>query len=79
VTLINNNNNNNNNNYYYYTKQTTGIPTHPHKSVCEIEDVTVLWNQGVCNNRKVIANRQAIIIKNKTNELTDVAMTTDRK
>ena len=34
----------------------------------------MLWNQGVYNDRKVTANRQAILIKNKTKK----AMHTDR-
>ena len=39
--------------------------THPRKSVCETEDVTLLWIQRVYNDSKVTANRQAILIKNK--------------
>jgi hypothetical protein len=34
--------------------------------VCETEDVRMLWCQGVYNDRKVTANRQAILIENKT-------------
>jgi hypothetical protein len=57
--------------------------THKHtpKSVCEREDVTVLWNQEVHTDREVIANRPDIIIKNKTEKtciLIDVAIPADR-
>jgi hypothetical protein len=38
---------------------------HTTKPVCEHEDVTVLWNQGVHTDREVTANRPDIIIKNK--------------
>jgi hypothetical protein len=34
--------------------------THTHKPVCEHEDVTVLWNQGVHTDREVMANRPQI-------------------
>jgi hypothetical protein len=36
--------------------------THTHKPVCEHEDVTVLWNQGVHTHSEVTANKPAIII-----------------
>ena len=39
--------------------------THTPKLVCEHEDVTVFLNQGVHKDRKVIANRPDIVIKNK--------------
>jgi hypothetical protein len=39
--------------------------SHVSKPVCEHEDITVLWNQGVQTDRKVLANRPDIIIKNK--------------
>ena len=51
------------------------------KSVCEEEDVTVLWNQAVHTDREVTANRRDIIIKNKkekTCTLIDVAIPADR-
>jgi hypothetical protein len=37
---------------------------HTPKPVCEHEDVTALWNQGVHTDRDVTANRPDIIIKN---------------
>jgi hypothetical protein len=61
----NNNNNNNNNN----------------KSVCQHEDITVLWNQGVQTVREVLANRTDIIIKDIKDKiclLIDVAIPCDR-
>jgi hypothetical protein len=39
---------------------------HVHTPVCEYEDVTVLWNQGVHAGKEVTANRPEIIIKTKT-------------
>jgi hypothetical protein len=55
--------------------------THTPKSVCENEDVTVLWNQGVHTDRKVTANRPDKIFKNKeekTSILADVAISAER-
>ena len=56
--------------------------THTPKSVCEQEDVRVLWNQAVHTDREVTANRPDVIIKTKKIErkciLIDVAITTDR-
>jgi hypothetical protein len=43
--------------------QTNG--THTAKPICDKEDVTVFWNQGVHTDREVVANRPDIIIKNK--------------
>jgi hypothetical protein len=54
--------------------------THTPKPVCEREEVTVLWNQGVYIDRKVIANRPDIITKNKKEKtciLIDVAIPAD--
>jgi hypothetical protein len=51
------------------------------KLVCQHEDITVLWNQGVQTDREVLANRPNIIIKNKKDKiclLTDVAIPSDR-
>jgi hypothetical protein len=48
--------------------------------VCEHEDITVLWNEGLQSGRKVLANRPDIIIKNKRDTiclLVDVAMPSD--
>jgi hypothetical protein len=39
--------------------------SHVPKPVCKHEDITVLWNQGVQTEGEVLANRPAIIIKNK--------------
>ena len=55
--------------------------THLPKPVCEVGDVTVLWNQAVPTDREVTANRPDIIIKNKrekTCTLIDVAIPADR-
>jgi hypothetical protein len=57
------------------------VHTHTHVSVCENEDVTVLWNQEVHIDRKVTANRPDTIIKNKkekTSILVDVAISGNR-
>jgi hypothetical protein len=54
---------------------------HIPKPVCQHEDITVLWNQGVQTDGEVLANRPDIIIKNmkdKTCLLTDVAIPSDR-
>jgi hypothetical protein len=54
---------------------------HTPKPVCENEDVTVLWNQGVHTDREVTANKPDIIIKSekeKTCILIDVAIPADR-
>jgi hypothetical protein len=54
---------------------------HIPKSVCEHEDITELWNQGVKTDRKVLANSPHIIIKNKKDKiclLIDVAIPSDR-
>jgi len=49
----------------------THTHTHTHKPVCEHEDDTVIWNQGVNTDREVNTNRPDIIIKNKTKRHTD--------
>jgi hypothetical protein len=49
--------------------------------VCQHEDITVLWNQGVQTDMEVLANRPDIIIKNKKDKiclLIDVEMPSDR-
>jgi hypothetical protein len=49
--------------------------------VCQHEDITVLWNQGVETGRAVLANRPDIIIKNMKDKiclLIDVAIPSDR-
>jgi hypothetical protein len=51
------------------------------ESVCQHEDITVLWNQGVQTDREVLANRSYLIIKNKKDKiclLIDVAIPSDR-
>jgi hypothetical protein len=67
--------------------KTLGIETtenwysHIPKPVCQHEDITVLWNQGVQTDREVLANRPDIIIKNmkdKICSLIDVAIPSDR-
>jgi hypothetical protein len=55
--------------------------SHISKSVCQHEDITVLWNQGVQTDREVLANRPNIIIKNMRDKiflLIDVAIPSDR-
>jgi hypothetical protein len=50
------------------------------KPVCEHEDLTVLWNQGVHTDREVTANRPDIIIKNnRENMHTDRCGNTSRQ
>jgi hypothetical protein len=59
----------------------THTHTHTHTPVCEHEDVTVLWNQGVHTDTEVTANKPDIIIKNKKEKtciLIDVAIPVDR-
>jgi hypothetical protein len=51
------------------------------KPVCQHEDITVLWNQGVRTDREVLANRFHIIIKNKKDKiclLIDAALPSDK-
>jgi hypothetical protein len=38
--------------------------SHIPKPVCQHEDITVLWSQGIQSDREVLANRPDIIIKN---------------
>jgi hypothetical protein len=72
---------------HYSIFKTLGIETtenwysHIPNPVCQHEDVTVLWNQGVQNNREVMENRPEIIIKNKKDKIClviDVAIPSDR-
>jgi hypothetical protein len=68
---------------HYSICKTLGIETtenwysHIPKPVCQHEDITVLWNQGVKTDREVLANKPNIIIKNKKDKvclLIDVAI-----
>jgi hypothetical protein len=55
--------------------------THTPKPVCEHEDVTMFWDQGIHTEREVTANRPDIIIKNKNEKtwiLIDVAKPVER-
>jgi hypothetical protein len=56
--------------------------THTPKPLCEHEEVTVLWEQGLHTDREVTANRPGIMIKNKKKEKTyiliDMAIPADR-
>jgi hypothetical protein len=55
--------------------------SHIPKPVCQHEDITVLWNQGIQTDREVLANRPNIIIKNMNDKiclLIDVAVPSDR-
>jgi hypothetical protein len=52
--------------------------SHIPKAVCEHEDITVLWNQGLQTSS---SQQIDIIIKNKTDKtylLTDIAISSDR-
>jgi hypothetical protein len=63
------------------TETTENWYFHIPKPVCQHEDITVLWNQGVQTGREVLANRPDIIIKNKKDKicsLIDVAIPSDR-
>jgi hypothetical protein len=72
---------------HYSVRKTLGIETtenwysHIPKPVCQHEDITVLWNQGIQTDREVLANRPDTIIKNKKDKiclLIDVAIPSDR-
>jgi hypothetical protein len=63
------------------TETTENWYSHIPKPVCQHEDITVLWNQGVQTDREVLANRPDIIIKNKKDKiclLINVAIPSDR-
>jgi hypothetical protein len=55
--------------------KTLGIETtenwysHIPNPVCQHEDITVLWNQGIQTDREVLANRPDIIIKNMKDKI----------
>jgi hypothetical protein len=66
--------------------KTLGIETtenwysHIPKLICQHEDITVLWNEGIQADKEVLANRPDIIIKNMKDKiclLTDVAIQSD--
>jgi hypothetical protein len=72
---------------HYSICKTSGIETtenrysHIPKPVCQHEDITVLWNQGIQTDREVLANRTDVIIKNMKDKiclLIDVAILSDR-
>jgi hypothetical protein len=72
---------------HYSVCNTLGIETtenwHSHVpvSVCQYEDITALWNQGIQTDREVLANRPDIIIKNMKDKiclLIGVAIPSDR-
>jgi hypothetical protein len=46
------------------TETTENWYSHIPKPVCQHEDITVLWNQGIQTDREVLAYRPYIIIKN---------------
>jgi hypothetical protein len=55
--------------------------SHIPKPVCQHEDITLLWNQGVQIDREVLTNSPDIIIKNKKYKiclLIDVAIQSDK-
>jgi hypothetical protein len=51
------------------TETTENWYSHIPKSVCEHEDIAVLWNQGVETDREVLASRPDIINRNKKDEI----------
>jgi hypothetical protein len=72
---------------HYSICKTIGIETtenwysHIPNPVCQHEDITVLWNQGVQTDREVPANRPDIIIKNEKDKISipiDLAIPSDR-
>jgi hypothetical protein len=72
---------------HYSICKTLGIETtenwysHIPKPVCQHEDITELWNQGVQTDREVLANRPDIIIKNMKDKICSliyVAIPSDR-
>jgi hypothetical protein len=63
------------------TEKTENWYSHIPKPVCQHEDITVLWNQGIQTDREAVANRLDIIIKNMKDNiclLTDVAIPLNR-
>jgi hypothetical protein len=63
------------------TETTENWYSHIPKPVCQHEDITVLWNQGVQTDREVLENTPNIIIKNMKDKiclLIDVAIPSDR-
>jgi hypothetical protein len=56
---------------HYSIYKTLGIETtenwysHIPKPVCQHEDITVLWNQGIQTDREILENRPDIIIKTR--------------
>jgi hypothetical protein len=72
---------------HYSIFKTLGIETtenwysHIPKPVCQHEDMTVLWNQGIQTDREVLASRPDVIIKNMKDKiclLIDVTIPSDR-
>jgi hypothetical protein len=72
---------------HYSICKTFGIKTtenwysHIPEPVCQHEDITVLWNQGIQTDREILANRTDVIIKNMKDKiclLIDVAIPSDR-
>jgi hypothetical protein len=51
------------------TEKTENWYSHIPKPVCQNEDITVLWSQGVQTGREVLSNRTDIIIKNKKDKI----------
>jgi hypothetical protein len=55
--------------------------SHLPKPVCQHEDITVLWNQGIQTDREVLVHRPDIIITNMKDKiclLIDLAIPSDR-
>jgi hypothetical protein len=51
------------------TESTENWYSHIPKSICEHEDLTVLWNQEVQTDRAVLASRPDLLIKKKKNKV----------
>jgi hypothetical protein len=51
------------------TETTENWYSHIPKSVCQHQDIAVLWNRGIKTDREVLANRPDIIIKNKKDKI----------
>jgi hypothetical protein len=72
---------------HYSICKTLGIETtenwysHIPKPVCQHEDITILWNQGIQTDREVLKNRPDVLIKNMKDKiclLIGVAIPSDR-
>ena len=68
-------------NWHTHTHTHIHTRTHIHTSVCEYEEVTVLWHQGLHTDKETTENRSDIIVKTKKEKTCipmDVAILADR-